>query len=742
MQQLLKAQSATTQDIEYEFPTDGGTEYVVVLIGGGGAGGPARGAKGTTPGGSGGGGGGAVVLKIFGNGGVMKYKPGGVATASTSKVNGKNTTFSYGSIVATANGGTGGMNNGAATPGGSGTVTGTSSNNYKIYDGTTGGAMSPYHQAGTPSSPGGSFDPPREHRGSPGSGAYSNGSAYDSAGGGGGVAGFDYTWTGLAGSLFNPVHMGAGGNGGRGQFNAGSAETVATAGWGFGSGGGGRGANSQTSSLYAGGGGAGGLVLILQSKVEESTGDHPVSEHSTTMNFGEIKVSDVNVATRQFINATQAGRSEANLLAGFTRYQQNSSLKTLSEWVGGMYFSADPSGGEDNSLSVGPHAYTMYPGFKGHLATHNNLTPSNISLGDMRQHTPITVMTRVSCRSNANNYYNGTDGQIVLRPFGVNGLNQTFSVSIAGETKTYASNKSPAGGWWTGLGDGTLSSSSFQGYRIKIGWSYAYGNKIPPSIAAQTIKNMAIGMGVGSQGATFHGVYGWGPANASLPKDDGTGRMGNYVADSFSVWTSRENFTTNDSTSKFKTGGSQTPIPTYEAVEFFHDWFYTEATNVRLEAAADDVFEIWIRDDLSRELHYAKKGGTWNDATPYQANLNLSSNSGWYQIICQAKETHTGGGSPAYVGAVLWDRDKHGDDGPQSIKNAKAGYVYGYGTQASAGCIWTTRMAGGYVDSNDVGSSRWYYKNGSDTPMPEAGDDLSDRIWWVPQQHKCINQEI
>ena len=144
---------------------------------------------------------------------------------------------------------------------------------------------------------------------------------------------------------------------------------------------------------------------------------NPISEHATSLSYGEIAISDLNVATRQYVAATNTGRvGNTPPNAGFN-WNSDNGLKTLHEWVGGMYFTADASGTSDGSLSTGPHAYTMYPSFKGKYCTQNKLRPipgEGVSMGDMRQHTPITILARTKCRTHdENDYYDGVEPERV-----------------------------------------------------------------------------------------------------------------------------------------------------------------------------------------------------------------------------------------------------------------------------------------------------------------------------------------
>ena len=453
--------------------------------------------------------------------------------------------------------------------------------------------------------------------------------------------------------------------------------------------------------------------------------DSRVSEHSTTMDLGTIAVSQVNAATRHYINATQGGRSGTGV-TGFSSDTENG-LKNLHEWVGGMYYSNDATGDVTNSLTTGPHAYTRFPGWKGHLASQNTLSvQDDISLGAMRQHTPITIGVRTSPinkDAGGANYYDGTDGRIVMRAFGVNGLDQVFSINIAGETKTWAAGVSPSNGWWTGLGSGD-GSAKWHGFRCKVGWTY-------DGVNGQEIANIGVGIGYQNGGGTLHGRYGWGP----VLRPSGAK---NYVAKHFGIWTTRDSFTANTKASRFTTGGNQPPNATSAGQqEFFYDWFYAPTRNIRVELSGDDQINAWIRDCNNYQVwrygnndDFAHSGG-WPNEHPLGYNVTLPS-TGWYQVIAGAKESP--GSTPAYIGMVIWDRDAHGTTGPANVQAARNDEIDGYNVAHSDGFIWTTRLSSGYrTQSDDVIFGQAMY-----LPNATTVGAYSDRVWWLPQQNTIL----
>ena len=455
-----------------------------------------------------------------------------------------------------------------------------------------------------------------------------------------------------------------------------------------------------------------------------------ISEHSTTMDLGQISIGDVNASTKQYIAATGAGRAGAGI-AGFARDAENG-LRTLHEWVGGMFYSNDASGGADGSLTTGPHAYTRFPGWKAHLASQNILTPNDdISLGDMRQHTPITIMARAQPTnkdSGGTDYYDGTDGAIVMRAYGVSGLSQVFSITIAGITKTFSSGsdivQATQGGWWTGLGSGD-GSAKWHAFRCRVGWTY-------DGVHGQEIANIGIGLGAQNQGATLHGRYGWGPVRRDPNAD-------NWISRNYAIWTTRNNFTTNGTDSRFRTGGSQPPqdYATAGQEEFFYDWFYSPTKNIRLVCSGDDLINVWVHDCNSENVWQL---GTDNEfsvsgrfaTTPHAANITLP-DPGWYQIIAGAKELP--GGTPVHVGVAIWDRDEYGDGGPPNVQRAKDDEIDGYDIEHSDGFLWTTRLNSGYRgtgDGREDGQAR-YFSNA------KTVGQYSDRLWWLPQQNKILS---
>lgn len=464
------------------------------------------------------------------------------------------------------------------------------------------------------------------------------------------------------------------------------------------------------------------------------------SETSTTRSDGSIGISDVNAATRHFTGDGSMGNHwSKRIFREGKSWNSQSGLKALHEYVGGMYYSADASGGADGSLTVGPHAFTRYPSFKGSWSTQNKVTPypEELSLGDMRHHTPLTVFSRVQCRTvDADKYYNTKDGKVAIRPYGVNENSHTFSVSMAGETKTWSSKVGPAA-WWTGLGG---DGASWGGYRVKIGWSYTYNGKT----AAQTIKNIAIGMGAQDQGSTFHGRYGWSFANGAHASS-----VKNYVSKYFGVWTSRSAFTSNSKSSKFTTGGSQAPNATsVNQTEWFYDWFYCPATTIKFEACGDDQIQVMIKKADGTTIHdTGLKGGAWNSANPKFSQKLTISEAGWYQVMCKAVEKAATGTSPAFVGCVIWDVNVHGDDGPPTIKKLRAFNVeHGdYAYKNSDGCLWTSAKNAGSVTTSDsqsydvtLGAYRWHTQAGKVTPRTSI---YSDRLWWLPQVNKFYREK-
>lgn len=467
---------------------------------------------------------------------------------------------------------------------------------------------------------------------------------------------------------------------------------------------------------------------------------NPISEHATSMSYGEIAISDLNVATRQYVAATNTGRvGNTPPNAGFN-WNSDNGLKTLHEWVGGMYFSADPSGTADGSLSTGPHAYTMYPSFKGKYCSQNKLRPipgEGVSMGDMRQHTPITILARTKCRTHdENDYYDGVDGSIALRPYGVDGLNTTFTVTIAGDTHVFASANSGGKHQWTGLGS---EGSDFNGYRAHVQWSYPHG--FPPALALQSIDNMAFFIGTSKQGSTFHGIYGWAPALKSYE----TGV--NYVAKYFGNWTSRDNLPEPQTAeSKATTGGSQVPNATSAGQEeFFYDWFYADTTTIKLEASGDDSIQIEVRDPKENILYDSGlTGGGWNGEDPPISQTITLPEPGWYQVMCKAKESP--GATPAFVGCVIWDKAVYGEGGPPVISTLKSGdwpSDDNYSVKISDGFLWTSRLASGMIRPSEpdlaYGAARWFTDNGS---MTRVAGKWSDRFFWRPQQHSIYREKV
>lgn len=451
-----------------------------------------------------------------------------------------------------------------------------------------------------------------------------------------------------------------------------------------------------------------------------------VSEHGTTSSQSSIGMSDINAATRQFINATGGGRS-GTPAAGYDWNQPSSSLKNLSEWVGRMFNTT--SGSSDGSLTVGPHAYTEHRSLLGNSALQNSIKPEkNIRMGAMRQHTPLTIMTRVVPRTANGTYYNATDGQIILRPFGVDGLTTSFSVTIAGDTKTYASNSAPAS-WWTGLGSTGVAMNA---YRISVSWTQD-GH-------TQTVSNMCIFLGESGSGsgnkATFHGVYGWAPV---MPDSNNT----NYISKTYGVWTSRDAITGSGGASKSVTGGSQVPNATSAGQEeYFQDWFYAPSKNIMIEFAGDDEVQVEIREDDGTNgggLLYDSGlvSGRFNQSTPHVKDLTLNK-AGWHQIVCRAKEGP--GNTAAHIGTVIWDKDAHGTGGPPMLAAAKAETQDGFSVAHSDGFIWTSRRVSGYAttaaDGNGYDGNNVFYKNNAQTSSNLDAGANSCRVWWLSQQGK------
>lgn len=281
------------------FNTVSGREYIAIVIGGGGAGGPGYGDSGGSDGGGGGSGGGTVVCKFTGDGSALNVVVGDrgnrmfiiniadgarTAIAMPTDCNGAGATpwsagkraddggdssITLGTMIATAEGGPGGLgisNHTSVQTGGGGSVVNITNANHKIFNGSGGGVS---NAQGDPSdaTPGGALS--YEKTGTAGLGGTPKNSLNDTAGGGGGIAGFDITWTGLELSDVSTIELGTGGKGGNGQDNQGACYH-STSMWGGGAsstkpgaGGGGTGANGWYTGWYPGGHGGYGAVYIL-----------------------------------------------------------------------------------------------------------------------------------------------------------------------------------------------------------------------------------------------------------------------------------------------------------------------------------------------------------------------------------------------------------------------------------------------------------------------------------------------
>lgn len=280
----------------YTFPTVVGTRYMAIAIGAGGAGGPGYGDEGGSDGGGGGNGGGVAMGYFDGSGGNISITvgSGGVGTilqtsdtetmtiatdGSTSwrdggirGQDGGDSSVTLGNVEITGEGGPGGLcisNHTHVQAGGDGNVAGiTDTNDKRTYSGS-GGGVSNAQGDSADATDGGSLTS-RDIFGTPGQGGSPTNNYWDTAGGGGGVAGFSYGWSSFSADVFDGITLGTGGDGGDGQDGGASNETAhnhatmdggdAT---GIGAGGGGTGANGWWTGWYPGGDGSDGAVFIL-----------------------------------------------------------------------------------------------------------------------------------------------------------------------------------------------------------------------------------------------------------------------------------------------------------------------------------------------------------------------------------------------------------------------------------------------------------------------------------------------
>jgi len=441
---------------------------------------------------------------------------------------------------------------------------------------------------------------------------------------------------------------------------------------------------------------------------------NPWSETQTPTS-GTIGISDCNVATRTYINATKDGRKgSANLFAGVEWDSQNS-MGELKDWFGGMYKQSAAHG--TSSLISGPYSANMRPGYDAHNITGNTVQAGGeLQLTDFRDYTPITLMTRIRCRTSNGSYYDGNDGQVVFRAYGGSGINQIFSINMAGTTKTWASNTSP-GGWWTGLGS---AQQGWNAYRVTVSWTNAAGS-------TASIGNLNVGVGTEKDGAALFGRYGWGPVHP------GQYNASNYTGTTYAAYTTKFALTDKGTKSeRYTTGGGQVPgnnAPA-NAAEFFHDWFTVSNTNVlRFEFSGDDSFKIWVRDVDKNELFYHDVNpGQWNDANPWRIDWTPPY-AGNYHITLQTFEGG-GGNTPCWVGGVIWDKTKYGNSGPAIIAAAKAGTAPQYNWAAEKDLIWSTRRNNRYADNGSTkGSGAFvHFPNAS----PGDNTSLSNQCWWVP----------
>lgn len=476
---------------------------------------------------------------------------------------------------------------------------------------------------------------------------------------------------------------------------------------------------------------------------------NPLSETMTPQS-GSIGVSDMNVATRQYVDATLDGRSEPNRFAGF-QYNSNTSIGTLKDWFGGLYRTG--AGHGTASLICGPHSGNTKPGWDAHNATNNTVPAGGATgAGSFRDYTPITVMTRAKCRSQNGSYYNGNNGMIALRVYGGVGITQIFSVNIAGVTKKWASNTGP-GSWWSGLGS---AQQGWNAYRVTISWT----------VGSQTasIGNINIGIGVEKDGTAFFGRYGWSSAHTyHLPSQ----WVANYLGSHYSAYTTKWSlFNTGTSSEMYVTGGGQANPFTVartsvgwaadvsdgtitgtgaNASEFFWDWFNVTSRNkLRMEFASDDKHSIWIYDVWGNQVfHKAESYGGFGDTTPKRYDFTPPY-AGNFQIQVQVFETG-GGETPVWVGGVIWDHVKYGNAGPPIIASAKAGHSSGswhgsrYSVSGDDNLIWSTRKNLRYTaNGSGTGSGVFHHYPGTSTVA--SSTDWSGRVWWMPQQN-YIRQE-